>query len=59
MTIDDKIRDNKLQHYINRDAAKILTLSSGKIDKYHQKFINSSCRWKDTTSRSKKSGRTS
>ena len=22
MTNDDKIRDNKLQHYINRDAAK-------------------------------------
>ena len=32
MTIDDKIRDQKLQHDINRVAAKVL--SSGKIDKY-------------------------
>ena len=34
MTIDDKIRDKKLQYNINREAAKISTLSSGKIDKY-------------------------
>ena len=34
MTIDDKIRDEKLQYYINREAAKISALSSGKIDKY-------------------------
>ena len=34
MTIDDKIRDEKLQHDINREAVKISTLSSGKIDKY-------------------------
>ena len=34
MTIDDKIRDEKLQYDINREAAKISTLSSGKIDKY-------------------------
>ena len=34
MTIDDKIRDEKIQYDINREAAKILTLSSGKIDKY-------------------------
>ena len=34
MTIDDKIRDEKLQHDINREAAKISTLSSGKIDEY-------------------------
>ena len=33
MTIDDEIRDEKLQ-YINRAAAKISVLSSGKIDKY-------------------------
>ena len=32
MTTDDKIRDEKLQHDINREAAKILALSSGKID---------------------------
>ena len=34
MTIDDKIRDEKLQHGINREAAKISALSSGKTDKY-------------------------
>ena len=34
MTTDDKIRNDKLQHDINREAAKISTLSSGKIDKY-------------------------
>ena len=33
MTIDDKIRDEKLQHDINREAAKISALSSGKLDK--------------------------
>ena len=34
MTIDDKIRDEKLQYDINREAAKLSALSSGKIDKY-------------------------
>ena len=34
MTIDDKIRDEKRQYDINRKAAKISALSSGKIDKY-------------------------
>ena len=34
MTIEDWIRDEKLKYDINREAAKILTLSSGKIDKY-------------------------
>ena len=34
MTIDDQARDEKLQHDINREAAKISALSSGKIDKY-------------------------
>ena len=34
MTIDDKIRDEKLQYDINREAAKISALSSEKIDKY-------------------------
>ena len=34
MTIDDKIRDEKLQYDINREAANISALSSGKIDKY-------------------------
>ena len=31
---DDKLRDEKLQHDINRESAKILTLSSGRTDKY-------------------------
>ena len=34
MTIEDQIRDEKLQYYINREAAKMSALSSGKIDKY-------------------------
>ena len=34
MTIDDKTRDKKLQYNINREAAKISALSSGKIVKY-------------------------
>ena len=34
MTIKDQIRDEKLQYDINREAAKILALLSGKIDKY-------------------------
>ena len=31
---DDKIRDEKLQHDINQEAAKISALSSKRIDKY-------------------------
>ena len=34
MTIDDKIMDEKIKYHINREAAKISALSSGKIDKY-------------------------
>ena len=34
MTISDQIRDEKLQYDINREAAKISALSSGKSDKY-------------------------
>ena len=34
MTTDNKIRDEKLQYDINRDAGKISPLSSRKIDKY-------------------------
>ena len=34
MTIDDKIKDEKLQYDINREAAKISVLLSGKINKY-------------------------
>ena len=32
MAIGDWIRHEKLQHDINREAAKLLALSSGKID---------------------------
>ena len=34
MTIDDNIKDEKLQYDIKRKAAKISALSSGKTDKY-------------------------
>ena len=34
MTINDQIRDEKLQYNINREAAKISALSSGKLHKY-------------------------
>ena len=34
MTIDYQLEDGKLQHDINRAAAKVSALSSGKIDKY-------------------------
>ena len=34
MNIYDQIRDEKLQYDINREAAKISTLPSGKINKY-------------------------
>ena len=34
MTIDDPIRDEKLQCYIDREAAKISALSSKKFNKY-------------------------
>ena len=34
MTIEDQIKVEKLQYDINREAAKISALSSGKIDKY-------------------------
>ena len=33
-TIEDKIKNEKLKYDINREAAKISALSSGKIDKY-------------------------
>ena len=33
MTIDDTIKDEKLQYNIKREAAKISALSSDKIDK--------------------------
>ena len=34
MAIDDKITDEKLQYDFNRETAKILALSLGKINKY-------------------------
>ena len=34
MTVEDQIRDEKLQYDINREAEKISALSSGKINKY-------------------------
>ena len=34
MTIDDKIRDEKLKYDIHREAAKVSASSPGKIDKY-------------------------
>ena len=34
MTMEDQIKDEKLQYDINREAAKLSALSSGKIDKY-------------------------
>ena len=33
MTFNDQIRDEKLQYDINRKAAEISVISSGKIDK--------------------------
>ena len=34
MTVEDQIKDEKLHYDINREAAKISALSSGKLDKY-------------------------
>ena len=34
MTVDDQVKDEKLQYDINRETAKISALSSGKIAKY-------------------------
>ena len=34
MTIEDQIKDEKLQYDINRETVKISALSSGKLDKY-------------------------
>ena len=32
--LDDKIKANKAQHDLDREAAKILALSSGELEKY-------------------------
>ena len=34
MTTENQIRDKKLQYDINREASKVLSLSTGKINKY-------------------------
>ena len=34
MTIDDQIRDEKVQYNFDKEAAKISALSSGKLHKY-------------------------
>ena len=34
MTVEDQIKDEKIQYDINTDAAQISAFSSGKIDKY-------------------------
>ena len=34
MTIEDQIRDEKLQYDINREDAKVSALSPSKVDKY-------------------------
>ena len=39
MAFNDQIRDKKLQYDINRKAAEISGISSGKIDKYE--YLNS------------------
>ena len=36
MTVNYHIRDEKLKYAINREAAKISALSSGKVHKYDQ-----------------------
>ena len=39
-TIDNKIRDKKLQYDINREVAKILALSSNEFDKNEHLQVN-------------------
>ena len=34
MTINNQIKDEKLQYDVNREAAKVSALSSGKLHKY-------------------------
>ena len=43
MTINDQIRDEKLQYDINREAAKISALSLGKIHKYEYLMLKIYC----------------
>ena len=41
MTVHDQIRDEKLQYDINKEAAKISVLSSGKIHKQGEDILPS------------------
>ena len=43
MIAEDQIRDEKLQYDVNREAAKISALSSGKIDKYEFLLVKKYC----------------
>ena len=51
MTIDDQIRDEKLQYDVNRGDAKILALPSGIINKYEnlpgEEILNSNQKKKE------------
>ena len=49
MATDDKIRDEKSQSDINREAAK-MALSSRKIDKYEYEYINNQLKTNNRTS---------
>ena len=39
MTIDDKTKEEKIQHDINREVSKISALWSGKINKYEYEYL--------------------
>ena len=43
MVIDEKIRDEKLQYDSNREAGKILTLSSGKLTTMNNLHLKKYC----------------
>ena len=49
MTIDDKIKDEKIQYDINREAAKISALSSSKTDK--NEYLTGELTWPSGQSR--------
>ena len=43
MTIEDQIKDEKLQYDINREAAKISALSSGKLINMNTLLVKKYC----------------
>ena len=45
MKINDKIREERLQHHINGEVAKISALSSGKFDKYEYLTVEKTLRF--------------